>query len=81
MGRVLENIKTSQFANTNMISAQIQFKISEISKKSINNGLKKTIWPGRLEKGYLKNIPVFLDGAHNVAGAQQLAKFLSIEKN
>ena len=47
----------------------------KISKKSINVGLKKTIWPGRLEKGHLKNIPVYLDGAHNIAGAEQLAIF------
>jgi len=46
-----------------------------ISKTSINKGLKKTIWPGRLEKGYIKNIPVFLDGAHNVAGSKQIVKF------
>ena len=46
-----------------------------ISKKSISTGLKKTIWPGRLEKGYLKNIPVYLDGAHNVAGSKQIVKF------
>ena len=46
-----------------------------ISKKSINKGLKKTIWPGRLEKGYIKNIPVYLDGAHNVAGSKQIVKF------
>ena len=42
-----------------------------ISKKSINKGLIKTVWPGRLEKGNLKNIPVYLDGAHNVAGSKQ----------
>jgi len=46
-----------------------------ISKKSINKGLIKTVWPGRLEKGNLKNIPVYLDGAHNVAGSKQLVKF------
>ena len=35
---------------------QIKEMGSKISKKSIDNGLKKTIWPGRLEKGYLKKI-------------------------
>jgi len=47
----------------------------KISKTSINKGLAKTIWPGRLEKGYLKNIPVYLDGAHNEAGSKQIVKF------
>ena len=35
LSHVSENIKTSQFANTNMISAQIQFKISEKSKVNL----------------------------------------------
>ena len=47
----------------------------KISKKSINKGLYKTSWPGRLEKGYLNNIPIYLDGAHNTAGAEQIANF------
>ena len=61
-----------------MAILQIKEMGNKISKKSINNGLKKTIWPGRLERGYLKNIPVYLDGAHNVAGAKQIVKFLKI---
>ena len=45
------------------------------SQKVINKGINKTIWPGRLEKGGLKNIPVYLDGAHNIDGAVQLFKY------
>ena len=46
-----------------------------IKNKSINEGLKKTNWPGRLEKCYLKNIPVYLDGAHNIDGCKKLVDF------
>ncbi len=62
---------------TTAIMAILQIKEMgrKISKKSIDNGLKKTIWPGRLEKGYLKNIPVYLDGAHNVAGSKEIVKY------
>ena len=51
----------------------------KIKKNLISKALTKTVWPGRLEKFYIKNIPIFLDGAHNVAGAEQLAKFLRID--
>ena len=47
----------------------------KISNKAINEGIYNTVWPGRLEKGFLKNIPVYLDGAHNVAGAEKIADF------
>jgi len=54
-------------------------EIKKIGKKinieSINKGLIKTKWNCRLEKGYLKKIPVFLDGGHNVEGAKQIKKF------
>ena len=58
-----------------MAILQIKEMGNKISKKSIDNGLKKTIWPGRLEKGCLKNIPVYLDGAHNVAGSKEIVKY------
>ena len=57
-----------------MAILQIKEIESKISIKSINSGLKKTIWPGRLEKRYLKDIPVYLDGAHNMAGAKEIVK-------
>ena len=46
-----------------------------ISKKDINKGILKTKWPGRLEKGKLRNIKVYLDGAHNIDGAKQLLRY------
>jgi|TARA_B100001964_G_scaffold149657_1_gene164843 dihydrofolate synthase/folylpolyglutamate synthase len=62
---------------TTAIMAILQIKEmgNKISKKSIDNGLKKTIWPGRLEKGYLENIPVYLDGAHNVSGSKEIVNY------
>ena len=48
----------------------------KINNKIINSGLINNTWPGRLERYYLKKIPVLLDGAHNVAGAEQLVNFL-----
>jgi len=47
----------------------------KIKIRSINKGLCTTIWPGRLERGVIKKIPVYLDGAHNVAGAKILYNF------
>ena len=52
----------------------------KITKKSLINGLKNVSFPGRLEKFHLKNIPVFLDGAHNVAGADILYDFFKKNK-
>ena len=42
--------------------------------------LINTKWAGRLEKSYLQNLPVYIDGTHNVGGAEKLADFLSFEK-
>ena len=51
-----------------------------ISKKIINKGIVKTIWPGRLELGKIGNIKVYLDGAHNIDGAKQLLKYFKSKK-
>jgi dihydrofolate synthase/folylpolyglutamate synthase len=48
-----------------------------ISSKDIKEGLKETIWPGRLH--LISEAPlIVLDGAHNPAGIRELAE--SIEK-
>ena len=52
----------------------------KIMPNLINKALLTTIWPGRLEKKYLKKIPVYFDGAHNIAGAEQLGNFLDKHK-
>ena len=43
--------------------------------KLANRGLRKTTFAGRLERGQLNHIPVYLDGAHNIDGAEKLADF------
>ena len=47
-----------------------------ITLNNIQDGLSKNHWPGRLE--IVSNNPyIILDGAHNLAAARNLAKFLS----
>lgn len=56
----------------------------DIYYEDICEGLKKTYWPARLEpitqgkinKMLPKNWEIFLDGAHNIGGAEVLAKFM-----
>ena len=71
----IENVATAIAAILTLKSMGFYF-----SKKLINAGIKNTKWPGRLEKGKLNNIPVFLDGAHNIDGAIQLLKFFKKKK-
>jgi len=51
-----------------------------LTNKKINKGILNTKWPGRLEKGKLGKIEVYLDGAHNVDGATQLLKYFKSKK-
>ena len=46
-----------------------------ITKKNIDRGIAFTKWPGRLEKGRLKNIKAYLDGAHNIDGANIILNY------
>ena len=66
------------------IAIAVAYEIKKLGYKIlpslINKGLVNTMWPGRLEKKYLKNIPVYIDGAHNTAGAKQLSNFLNQHK-
>ena len=48
-----------------------------IERRNIYEGLRKTVWPGRLELLAL-NPKVLIDGAHNVDGANSLAKALNL---
>ncbi|HJX34752.1 MAG TPA: folylpolyglutamate synthase/dihydrofolate synthase family protein [Desulfatiglandales bacterium] len=49
----------------------------EISSRDIKEGLRETIWPGRLHL-ISKNPLIVLDGAHNPAGIRELAE--AVEK-
>ncbi len=44
--------------------------------KNINNVIKKTLWPGRLEILNYGNKKIILDGSHNIDGAIKLNEFL-----
>ncbi|TWH59859.1 dihydrofolate synthase/folylpolyglutamate synthase [Desulfitobacterium sp. LBE] len=48
-----------------------------LERRNIYEGLRKAVWPGRLELLSLKP-KVLIDGAHNVDGAHALAKALNI---
>ena len=46
-----------------------------VSAAAIHDGIQRTRWPGRLER--VRRCPdVFLDGAHNPAGAAALARYI-----
>lgn len=49
----------------------------KIERHHIYEGLRKTVWPGRLEMLSLKP-KILLDGAHNVDGAMTLVKALEL---
>jgi dihydrofolate synthase/folylpolyglutamate synthase len=60
-----------------------------ITRKQIENGLKKTFWPARLQKissgKFFKMLPksceLYLDGSHNLQGAETVRDFLKSQKN
>jgi dihydrofolate synthase/folylpolyglutamate synthase len=69
-------------------TALIVYPKLRISLDHINNGIKSTYWPGRLEKintGKIKKyIPisseVWLDGGHNIAGAEAIKNWILSKK-
>jgi dihydrofolate synthase / folylpolyglutamate synthase len=59
----------------NAATAALACQELEIETEMIQRGLRKTVWPGRLE--YVSTAPDFiLDGAHNPAGAAALAGYI-----
>jgi dihydrofolate synthase/folylpolyglutamate synthase len=44
--------------------------------QNIKTGMENVVWPGRLESLFYKKHDVLIDGAHNVAGAKCLKKFV-----
>lgn len=64
------------------VKAQKKFSVSE---EQIKNGLKKAFWPARLQKIYLPDLPnnfeLYLDGSHNLQGAETVVDFLKTQKN
>ncbi len=90
--QVFEDMKTNLIGNYQIDNAALaiaaceilnQKNIFKISPEHIKEGLEKNIWEGRLEKISLNNptyknfnIEIILDGAHNLAAAKNLARFL-----
>jgi len=70
------------------IATALTQKKFPITEKQIEDGLKKTIWPARLQKissgKFFKILPdnfeLYLDGSHNMQGAATVAKFLKERK-
>ena len=62
-----------------------------LTEESIENGVKATVWPGRLQMYNFdvqkiglddtQSVPILLDGAHNSQAAVELGKYLSSIRN
>ncbi len=48
--------------------------------KKINNAIRQTSWPGRLEIISYNNKKIILDGSHNIDGAEKLKNYLKLKK-
>ncbi|MBF0120295.1 MAG: bifunctional folylpolyglutamate synthase/dihydrofolate synthase [Desulfobacterales bacterium] len=85
LNNIWHNVKIALLGDYQIENAAISIAACEIINKNldknlsfenIQEGLLATKWPGRLE--VVCNSPkVILDGAHNLNGAKNLAKFLS----
>ncbi|MFT7098486.1 MAG: dihydrofolate synthase/folylpolyglutamate synthase [Rickettsiales bacterium] len=70
------------------IATVLHQNLFKISSKNITNGLKKAVWQARLQRvttgKFSKNMPkqcqLFLDGAHNKAGARSISEWLTNSK-
>ncbi len=64
------------------VMAQKKFLVSE---EQIQSGLKKAFWPARLQKISLPDLPenfeLYLDGSHNMQGAETVTNFLKTKKD
>ena len=58
----------------------ISQKNYNINFNKVNNAIKNTKWPGRLEIINYKDKKIILDGSHNIDGAKKLKEFLKIQK-
>ena len=84
MGKVWHNLQTALPGSYQVDNAALVLAACELINKNktaitlnhIRQGLSKNQWPGRLEI-VSQNPFIILDGAHNLAAARNLAKFLS----
>ena len=76
-GEVYEMNLPGRHQISNAVTALMagEYLLGRDSDDAMKNGLKKTVWPGRLE--IIRRRPLtYLDGAHNPDGAVKLAQFL-----
>jgi len=59
----------------NALTAIAALSVLGVPQAAIRDGIASTSWPGRLEC-VRQNPPLFLDGAHNAAGALALAQYI-----
>lgn len=52
-----------------------------ITKEIIQEGVKKVVWPGRLQSVTYKGLPLLIDGAHNESAALELKQYLDTLRN
>lgn len=65
-----------QLENTSLaIAASRIIRDNRITEENIKSGIRKTIWPGRLETVH-QNPEIILDGAHNPEAAERLASHI-----
>ena len=70
------------------VTVALTQKQFHVTQKQIENGLKKTFWPARLQKisagKFFKMLPknceLYLDGSHNLQGAGTVREFLKSKK-
>lgn len=60
---------------TNAHTAVAALELLGVSRAAIEEGIRSVCWPGRLER-VAKGPDIFLDGAHNPAGARALAAYI-----
>lgn len=50
--------------------------IPKISRETVEEGVAKVVWPGRLQTVTFEDLSLLIDGAHNESAAKELAEFL-----
>lgn len=59
----------------NAVTAAAALELLEVPAEAIERGIRAARWPGRLER-VSRSPDLFLDGAHNPAGARALASYI-----
>ena len=84
--RIINRPKLNGMHQVENASVALTFAEIMIKKKlklnfiKINNAIKETTWPGRLEILDYNNKKIILDGSHNIDGATKLNEFLKLKK-